>query len=607
LGIGRLPRRGSRLLRASVLLLAVLPTSWALAGSPASGSEPIAPDVRAADAQRSLARWVRDDGLARELFGADTERVYAAIDAQIRDALERAAQPPPSRRGAEEGSRSDVPAPRHGAGGDFLRRLVVAAFDWLAGPAAAAAEEQAEQTAIHEQQTEKAVIRGRTTIVWNEKREIAGYGAILHVDVHPKDPAVDVSYRESWETAIDFPSPCPDADGVVRAEGQLRIRKEVRVGGRVGVVELEFDGTVTAQVDDRAEIAGYEMVVRASRTDESESERTTLAGVGSRTSIGPDGSGGSHHFKFPSVPPTQADQARVSGLQAMLVLLTDPSSAWGWEFQFARARHAWRGMEDERGWGVLAEHGGILGGGSCVEVVFLDGHRKTKLRRGEPVRLVAEARGGQEKQPLAVDLDAFTSGRSITPEVAHPPPPGSFAYVFDPGAYKSSTVWVQTVSRYGIGQADVTFALAELSLRVTERWDRHDPSYDGTASTEVVLPIAPGDDGAFKAEGRSTLTIRTSVHVKSRKVDHSEDFEVQWTATGKLGSNGAIHVQLSNLRHKVGVGGDCSPCDAAARRSVGKPVPGYPVDVELPVTDGATRRIDLGSSRFVEVTVVGAD
>ena len=222
-------------------------------------------------------------------------------------------------------------------------------------------------------------------------------------------------------------APCPDADGKVSADFDVFVEQSGSSGATSGGGSVAIKGTVTATVDDNAEIASIV-------SDGSTIRNQTLNGsvtsdqVGLHTTL--DGS-----FQGQNVVTTYR-------------MTTSGQSAADQEAAFAR--DALNGVII----GLMSQRRIVWQSGACV-AVSADLPDKVKRNSTTPftVKVTHKPDGAELNAPVTAKLD--TGAVSVSPDRIDKAP-GQFTYVAPDAASNKASLTFTSKSRRGIGSATVT-------------------------------------------------------------------------------------------------------------------------------------------------------
>ncbi len=318
--------------------------------------------------------------------------------------------------------------------------------------------------------------------------------------------------------------PCPDADGKVSAVFDVFVDTSGSSGPNSGGGSVAIKGTVTATVDDNAEITSIV-------GDGSTTRNQTLNGsvtsnqVGLHTTL--DGT-----FQGQNVVTTY--RMTTSGQAA-----ADQEAAF--------ARDALDGVVI----GLMSQRRIVWLGGACVAVTA-DLPEKVKRNSTTPftVKVTHKPDGAEFNAPVTAKLD--NGAVSVSPDHVDKAP-GQFAYVAPDAAGKKASLTFTSKSRRGFGTATVTVS----TMRYVASGGNGQVSITGTVD-DLDKPfdlkvISPGATGSvtLTPTGPTSGKIRGSSDLGFSKEVTKGSYTLKETATGYI-ATGTVSTCLTKVR-------TCSP------------------------------------------------
>jgi len=306
--------------------------------------------------------------------------------------------------------------------------------------------------------------------------------------------------------------PCPDAEGKVSASFDVFVEQSGSSGANSGAGSVAIKGTVTATVDDNAEIAG---VV----SDGSTIRNQTLNGSVTSNSIGLhttlDG-----NFQGQNVVTTYR--------------MTTPGQAAA-DQEAAFARDALDGVVI----GLMYERRTVWQSGACV-AVSADLPEKVKRSSTTPftVKVTHKPDGAELNAPVTAKLD--NGAVSVSPDRIDKAP-GQFSYTAPDAAGKKASLTFTSKSRRGIGTATVTVSTMRYvasggsgPVSITGVVDDLDKPFDlkvtspGAVGSVTLTPTGPTTG---KIQGTSKLAFSNEVTTGSYTL---KETKTGYIATGTV-------------------------------------------------------------------------
>ena len=231
---------------------------------------------------------------------------------------------------------------------------------------------------------------------------------------------------------------CPDENGIIKGETlssiTIRITAAATGTGSPLFTEVTSQGTTTGQVNEAAELTGYDWKVNSQARNESLNTGQNFKISENMLMRDMDANG-------PGAPTYTIDEPLVSGegngedAQKLYKLLSNSSIVMYGQLLdvYENAEKQWRS-------------------GACVELVVGSGQEPRNLKPGEPRRIAIESRHSYQAPPISVPVTGTAAGGTLTPLKPVQTPSASFMFTPDGNGKGGGAVKFTSVSQRGIAK-----------------------------------------------------------------------------------------------------------------------------------------------------------